>query len=244
MTRFSPPIVYQCPTCAGYFTRSTLGFMHYHDDVPDWSDGRSGQWWARAGGPIGRCPACRIVVWIDDAKEVMPAPRKPLPIGAVARVWHRMTGDRSGRLNDEREWNEVRREIKEAEQIDSLQGAQDFIEALTALSPHIRDREVYLRRQLWWALNDHRRLGADGMPMESKPAVTPAEAHANILRLLELFEHDLKHQVERGELLRQLGRFDEAVAVLKAVRPDGYSEVKAVKIERLAAAGIAGLRTI
>ena len=40
----------------------------------------------------------------------------------------------------------------------------------------------------------------------------------------------------RGELLRQMGRFDEAVAVLKAVIPDGYSEVKAIKIERFALA--------
>jgi hypothetical protein len=67
--------------------------------------------------------------------------------------------------------------------------------------------------------------------------VAPADAHVNALRLLGLFENDPAMQVERGELLRQLGRFDEAVAVLKAVKPDGHSEVKASKIQRLAQAG-------
>jgi hypothetical protein len=66
--------------------------------------------------------------------------------------------------------------------------------------------------------------------------VAPADAHPNVLRLLELFENDPSKQVERGELLRQLGRFDEAVEVLKAVKPDGHSEVKASKIQRLAEA--------
>jgi Flp pilus assembly protein TadD len=67
--------------------------------------------------------------------------------------------------------------------------------------------------------------------------VAPTEARTNILRLLELVENDPEWQVERGELLRQLGRFDEAVAVLKAVKLDGHSEVKASKIQRLAQAG-------
>lgn len=71
-----------------------------------------------------------------------------------------------------------------------------------------------------------------------------ADALANSLRLLELFEHDPARQVERGELLRQLGRFDDAVAVLKAVKPDGYSEVRAIKIERLARECIAELRLL
>jgi hypothetical protein len=36
-------------------------------------------------------------------------------------------------------------------------------------------------------------------------------------------------RIQQGELLRLLGRFDEAVAVLKAVPADGHSEVRAVK---------------
>jgi hypothetical protein len=156
-----------------------------------------------------------------------------------------MTGDKIGRLRDERKWALLPTGIKQAKSIVRLECADDFIEALAALPAADDDgREVYLRRRLWWASSDHQRVRVDGMLVTASPAVAAAPALANRLRLLELLEHDPKAQVERGELLRQLGRFDEAVAVLKAVKPDRYSEVKAVKIERLAAAGIAELRNL
>lgn len=236
MTQLSAPTLYQCPACAGYFTRSVLTFLHFYDDVPDWSDGMNGQWWAGIGAPVGRCPTCTKVVWVDDAKAVMPAPREPRPVGGVSRLWHRMTGDSKGQLRDERDWIALPQEIKEADCINGLQGARDLLDALAALLPDTRDREIYVRRRLWWASSDHHRLRSDGTPNASLPAVSPADAHANALRLLELFETDPSNQVERGELLRQLGRFGEAVAVLKAVKPDGYSEIKASKIQRLAQA--------
>jgi hypothetical protein len=148
MTRLSASTLYQCPACARYFTHSVLTFLHYYDDVPSWSDGKNGQWWAGIGGPVGRCPSCRSVVWIDDATKVMRAPREPRAIGALARLWHHLTGDRSDRLR-EREWAALPREIKEAERIDGLHNAQDFNDALALLSPDATDREVFLRRRLW-----------------------------------------------------------------------------------------------
>jgi hypothetical protein len=244
MTRLSAPTLYQCPACVGYFTHAVLTSLHFYDDVPEWSDGMNGQWWAGMGAPVGRCPACSKVVWVDDATAVMPAPCQPRPIGAVARLWYRVTGDRKGLLRDERDWVALPREIKEADRIDSLQSARDLMAAFTALLPDAGDREIYVRRRLWWASNDHHRLRADGVPTASLPAVAPAETRTNVLRLLELLENAHNLQVERGELLRQLGRFDESVAVLKAVKPNGNSEVKASKIQRLAQARDSELKAI
>jgi hypothetical protein len=224
--------------------RSVVAFLHYYDDVPEWSDGMNGQWWGGMGAPVGRCPRCAKIVWVDDATVVMPAPRKPRPIGAVARLWHLVTGDRKGRLRDEREWAALPDGIKGAERIDCIQDVQDFIDALAGLPPDTPGREAHLRHRLWWASSNHQRLGADGAPIAPQPVVNAATARANKERLLALLTHDPKAQVARGELLRQLGRFDEAVAVLKAVKPDGYSEVKAVKIERLALARNAELKVV
>jgi len=42
---------------------------------------------------------------------------------------------------------------------------------------------------------------------------------------------------QQGELLRLLGRFDEAIASLRSLPAGGHSEVRAVKIERLAPIG-------
>jgi hypothetical protein len=244
MTQLSAPTLYQCPACAGYFTRSVLTFLHYYNDVPKWSDRMNAQWWAGNGAPVGRCPACTKVIWVNDAKAVMPAPRKPHPIGVVARLWHRVSGDRKGRLRAERDWIALPREIKEADRIIGLQSAGDLLDALAVLAPDGGDREIYVRRRLWWASSDHHRLRIDGTPISTQPVVAPAEARTNALRLLELFENDPEQQVERGELLRQLGRFEEAVAVLKAVKPNGYSEVKAVKIQRFAETRNAELQSL
>lgn len=245
MTRLAPPTLCKCPVCAGYFKRYGFSSLFFDDDVPLWSDGKNANWWARASGAVGRCPSCASIVWIEDAVTLMPARSEPRPISPLARAWHRMTGDKRGRLREWREWAALPAEIKQAKSIDRLECADDFIEALAAL-PDADDigREVYLRRQLWWASSDHQRVRVDGMLVTSSPAVAAAPGLANRLLLLELFEHNPKAQVERGEVLRQLGRFDEAVAALKAVKPDGYSEVAAIKIARLAAAGIAELRDL
>jgi hypothetical protein len=243
MTRFAPPILYQCPACADYFKRSGFRSLHFDDEIPDWSDGRNGNWWARESGSVGRCPSCSGIVWIDDAEKLMPAPQEPRPIGPISRVWHLVIGDRNGRLREEREWKVLPAGVQQAEYFDGLVHAHDFIEALTSFSSDAQDRETYLRRRIWWASSDHLR-GQRGVSLIALPSVAEDVAHANMQRLLELFEHDPKEQVARGELLRRLGRFDEAVAVLKAVKPDGHSEIKAIKIGRLAAAGIADVRDL
>jgi len=244
MTRYSAPIIHQCPACAGYFKRHALTSMHFHADVPDWSDGKNGQWWASASGSVGRCPVCSTSVWIEDAVEVMHLPRHTPMMGGLDRLWHRMTGDRNGRLRDVLEWEALPATLRNAESFRWLSEADDFIAALTEAPPQSPERELHLRVRLWWALNDRLRHDGDGTPSESHSLMQRSIARPNMLRILELIEGSPNAQVTRGELLRQLGRFDEAVAVLKAVVPDGRSEVRAVRIERLAAARIAALQPI
>lgn len=244
MTRLAPPNLYQCPACAAYFKRFGFRSLFFDDAIPEWSDGKNGNWWAHASGAVGRCPSCAGIIWLEDAEELMPAPIKPWPIGSIDRLWYRITGDRRGRLREEREWHALPRAIREAESIDRLAGVQGFIEALAALSADETDREIYLRRRLWWASNDHLRHQGGDTTTTLSPTVAAEVARANAQRLLELIQYHPTAQVQRGELLRQLGRFDEAVAVLKAVKPNGCNEVKAVKIERLALAGITELRAL
>lgn len=162
----------------------------------------------------------------------------------LERIWHRLSGDRNGRLRAWLEWEALPDSIKNAERFDGLSEADDFIAALDELPSDARDRETHLRLRLWWASNDHCRVDWGGELVEPHPVVGPGIADANKMRLLEFVENDATAQVVRGELLRQLGRFDEAVAVLKAVVPDGRSEVRAVRIERLASARIAALQPL
>ena len=175
--------------------------------------------------------------------EVMRLPRHTPMMGGLDRLWHRMTGDRNGRLREVLEWEALPTAIKNAESLDWLSKAGDFLGALTNRQPQSRERELHLRVRLWWALNDHHRQDSSSSTAPPPPMHNNI-ARPNMLRILELIEDTPKAKVTRGELLRQLGRFDEAVAVLKAVVPDGRSEVRAVRIERLARAGITGLQEL
>jgi hypothetical protein len=237
MTRLSAPTLYQCPACAGYFTRSVLTSLHFYDDVPEWSDGMNGQWWAGMGAPVGRCPACSKVVWVDDATAVMPAPCKPCPIGAVARLWYRVTGDSKGRLRDERDWIALPREIKEADRIDGLRSARDLLDALAALLPDAWDREIYVRRRLWWATNDHIRFFKDGSRVVEVPVAAEVDRRENMLRMIEMHEAAGSGLAERAELLRQLGQFDDAIRLLTSGTPEIKASDNAARMLRWAKAG-------
>jgi hypothetical protein len=74
-----------------------------------------------------------------------------------------------------------------------------------------------------------------------------ADEQGNMQAILDMLNEEEVHSRDmllQGELLRLLGRFDEAIAVLKAVPTDGYSEIKALKIERLARSGDAQVREL
>jgi len=219
MTRLSPPTLYRCPACARYFTRSVLTFLHFYDDVPEWSDGKNEQWWAGIGGPAGRCPACLTVVWVETDTALKREHWEPQAISRWSRLWHLVTGDRTGRLREEREWASLPREMREAERLDSLNTAQDYIDALAQIVPLVPERERYLRRKLWWASNDYLRRESGSPPLEADAART------NMERLLDLLS-STADILERVELYRQLGRFQEALDLIASVPPDQQAKAR------------------
>ena len=110
-----------------------------------------------------------------------------------------------------------------------------------------KDRLLWLRNRIWWGLNDRYRTRFDGSPLPDVPTWPLPAERTNmeaILAMLRDAEAEPWSMIQQGELLRLLGRFDEAVAVLKAVPADGHSEVRAVKIERLARSGDTRVREL
>ena len=89
-------------------------------------------------------------------------------------------------------------------------------------------------------LNDRYRIRFDGSPLPDVPIWPQAAERNNMEAILDMLrdgEVQPWSMIQQGELLRLLGRFDEAVAILKAVPADGHSEIRALKIERLAQSG-------
>ena len=166
-------------------------------------------------------------------------PHKPWPIGRVERVLARWRGDPEGQLRAEQEWLQVPAGWKVAKEVDTVR-LNEVVRLLRQPAGLDRDKLLWLRRRVWWTLNDHFRNLPDGAPAPDLPAMPGLDDRANmreLLALLEQGEMDASDMVEKGELLRQLGHFYDAVAVLKAVPADGYNEVRAVRIEALARAG-------
>jgi len=173
-------------------------------------------------------------------------PERPKPIGRFTRAWLRWRGDPQELLQDEQEWSEAISSWGVAQYVDRVK-FDDVVYVLARSKGVSRDRLLWLRNRIWWGLNDRYRTKFDGSPLPDVPT-WPRAAECNnmevILDMLRDGEVQPWSMIQQGELLRLLGRFDEAVAILKAVPADGHSEVRAVKIERLARNGDAQVRQL
>lgn len=195
--------------------------------------------------PLVRCKACASLFWLNDIEPVGIMPRMPRPIGRFTRAWLRWRGDPEGRLQDEEEWSQAMATWGRAQYIGSV-NFDDVMYVLARSKGVSKDRLLWLRNRIWWGLNDRYRTRFDGSPLPDVPTWPLAAERTNMEAILDMLQGEMKpwHMIQRGELLRLLGRFDEAVAVLRAVPADGHSEVRAVKIERLARSGDTQVREL
>lgn len=238
MTSFHASAVYQCPSCQGFVLRRRMRTLNF-SGMRDWSDGAPTAWWSAGLQPLVRCPTCTRAFWIEDLEALGELPYQPRPIGRVERVLARWRSDPKGRLQEEREWLQVPAGWKAAKEADQVR-LHDIAVMLAQPNGLDRDKLLWLRRRIWWTLNDRFRSLPDGAPAPDLQAMPGLDDLANmreLLALLEQGEMSARDMVEKGELLRQLGHFYDAVDVLKAVPADCYNEVRAVRIEALARAG-------
>lgn len=243
MTRFAPPSVHACPGCDAFFLQSQFRSVNFFG-VQDWSDGKPIMWWRQE--PLVRCNACAALFWRGDTESVGVMPEMPGAIGPLTRRWLRWRGDPDGRLEQQAEWTRAMKAWGKAQRISNVD-FDDVVYVLARSRGVHRDRILWLRNQIWWRLNDRYRDRADGSLSIDMPKWPVGLERANmevILGTLQEAKAQPWHLIQQGELLRLLGRFDEAVAVLKSVPPDGHSEVRAVKIEQLARCGDARVRLL
>lgn len=207
-----------------------------------WSDGYTSIFGLNSISQLGRCAYCRKVFWLDDLEVLGVLPKEGQQIGALIRLYHRLTGDSEGVLERDRIWNATPWEWKNAKPAET----PDFFDLKTALADAetlTPEREVLVRRNLWFHSNDHLRLNRDGKPLLDKPRMSDDEARLNMLALLALVEQGANSPVtEKGELLRELGRFDEAIASLISI--DGDFKEQADLIASFARSGDAVVREI
>lgn len=233
MTSYSAPSVHVCPGCNAFFLRRRLRSINFFG-ARDWSDGVPTMWWRQE--PLVRCDACTALFWLDDIEPVGIMPDAARPIGRLMQAWLRWRGDPKGQLQAQEEWIEAMKSWGQAQHVRHV-NFDDVVYVLSRSKGVGRDRLLWLRNRIWWRLNDRYRSRSDGSPVPDTPSWPAAAERSNMEVILDMLrdgEQQPGSMIQQGELLRLLGRFDEAIAVLKAVPADGYSEVRAIKIEKLA----------
>jgi len=243
MTSFHTPSVHPCPGCDAFFLRRRFRSVNFFG-VQDWSDGKPTWTWRQE--PLVRCGACAALFWLDDIEPVGIMPQMPRPIGWFTRTWLRWRGDPQGGLQDQEEWTEAISSWGHAQYVDCV-NFDDVVYVLGRSKNVSKDRLMWLRKRIWWGLNDRYRTKFDGSPLSDVPTWPKTAERNNMEAILDMLrdgEAQPCDMIQQGELLRLLGRFDEAVDILKAVQADGYSEVRAVKIEKLAKSGDTQVREL
>lgn len=241
MTRFAAPAVYQCPECSGYLLWTRLISFNTYGISTSWSDGAAPLTGVLDSCSVTCCPSCSAMLWNKDLEAIGVLPRKPPRIGRITRTLSGWNGDKHGHLCAEREWADLPPEWKVAARGRSL-GYPDLQRALRDMNTLTPDREMFIRRRIWWATNDHTRLRSDGTRAAAEPVASDADRKANMVRMIELHEAAEGNIAEHTELLRQLGQFDEAIRLLTSGAPEIRTSADAAWILRWAKAGDADLK--
>lgn len=243
MTSYHPPAVHACPGCDAFFFRQRLRTINFFG-VQDWSDGVPTAFWRQE--PLVRCPSCLALFWLDDTEEIGVMPGYPPKMGRFQRAWLRWRGDPRGLLREQDDWDRAIASWGRAQYLDRV-GFDDVVYVLGRSRGVSREGILWLRKRIWWDLNDRYRSRCDGTPLSGVSAWPWALERRNMEVILDMLrdgEATPRSLTEQGELLRLLGRFDEAVAVLRSVPADGHSECRAVKIESLARRGDVQVRML
>jgi len=164
---------------------------------------------------LAKCPHCQSLLWIDEQAEL---------VEGELDCWRIC----------EKEQLPEKRPFKKTVFGDYEPGiphclppsADDLFIYLDTNIPDV-EKERYLRFRAWWAGNDIRRKG------RKRHALSDKETR-NIEALAELLdESNSNDRIMKAEIMRELGRFDDAVSVLSML-PDKESVEAVTVIKELA----------
>jgi hypothetical protein len=243
MTRFAPPAVIACPHCDSHLLKCQLASFSSRS-MRSWTDGSTNIGYDNVFAPLMLCPLCQKSFWKSDARELGDLPLKPRPMGRFATWYAKLSGDKERKLAEQEAWNNLPSAVRDATRTD-IPDFSDWLKLLQDGSKLSPEREAIVRCKVWRTSSDHVRLRNDGIPCRPVPVLTKNEATENRLALLALLENNsASNATEKAELLRQLGRFDEAIHVLESASEEEQKTPLAIKITTLAKSGDVVVREV
>ena len=221
--RPATPLMRLCPKCRAPFREArissfnTIGLERY-------TDGKVSGPYVQDFHRLCVCPECSLPVWLEDAVklgEFRGYSTCPIP-AFLLRDCPRpvQSDDVTGEgYHPDPEW--------EATKYCRDPALGDYLSALEEKGI-AREREIYLRIELFWLANDRARLGRTELEL-------PQEARANIYALFNLLDDADEHErLLKAEAARELGQFELAVTLLTFPFRDRDLECDASVITELA----------
>ena len=214
MTIIGPTRIIKCPHCFALVSHFTL-LSGNTGGATVWTDGYVDYPMFPRSPYITKCHNCAGYYWRADAEEIGELPfrgeeRKPV-------------------LGQDPDWANAPR-IKELDE-------DEYWAALASGTASTTKEEKFLRILAWWRSNDPYRDHPD--PAE---ITRSSDSILNLERLIELLSDsdEPRDMLFNAEVFRQLGRFDESIAVLELI---SATEVRATRdqITQLASENWSGL---
>ena len=201
-----PEVIISCPDCKALSSFSTMASGSTFGSTL-WSDGYRHSPMLVSPTPVIQCNDCSRVFLKWKAEEV----------GQYSRLSRGIRLDDPDKKKTPAEW-------KKAPQIKAPK-EDDFYKAIDEGLSENKQEEKNLRVTAWWQSNDCCR-GGFSLIGKKENFAAPEEREKNMEKLLGLLDKtNPNDQIMAAEILRQLGRFDEALEVLKTLDRDDYGEV-------------------
>jgi len=199
-----PDKVIECPKCkelARVFTLvsgNTFG-------ARKWTDGKMIAPMLPRPPAVTKCKKCGHYFWTSDAKEIGELPLWGAEAEKIPSKW------------------------KAAERVREL-SETEYLEAINIGIASTKEQELHLRICAWWAGNDSLRSQGQSPGDQTQTVPTRSlEATINLEHLLELLDiRNPDQRLMKAEVLRELGRFDDAIRVLEFHFPSEYANVVAL----------------
>lgn len=221
MTRFAKPLLLEIPCCQAKKIQRRFASINTFGLASRWSDGYCRMPLVQDASRLGYCGNCNKVYWLEDAVNlgIASPPESTTPprfFPSRRGWWERLRLRLQGKNPDDLFGEALKhlaaiRERYESENCVQHPQSGDLLSAVQCELWDAPEREIYARTWLWWCCS-HSQRG-----QRSDASILPAAANENRSSLLALHQRSLASDdavLASGELLRQLGRFGEAIAML------------------------------
>jgi len=188
----------KCPHCGGRARYATLNSGNTFG-AQTWTDGKQIAPMLPLPPAIVKCAHCPDCYWLSDAKTI-----------GEMDPWGDETTVPDPSWKDD-EWIEEPNE-------------EEYAKLLGGSLMNSPERERSLRILAWWRANDSGRV--ESASADDPPRPQPKWFQSNLEALVGLMdETEVNDLLMKAELLRELGRFNEAETVLKHVASPSYADV-------------------